>query len=386
MGGFTSFDDMINKVSGQSRKWLCSGSKQFNPTTTAVANECHTLFRGGGYPAADAIFDVGTNLQFQSVFDVTTNAGCLYHGGNVGSLGDDFKNLMTASCNSAATTVVPGTLFLVDVLGFYRVTTVTTTTEQATINSNTFTASNDAGQLLLTYANDWSMYQKVRFTTSGTLPGGIAINTDYWLIRISATTARVATSYANALSNISITFSTTGSGTHTLTCLLPRYSSGVGVNAIFFNPSATALGAGTPGLSLTYTNSNNVASRATPTLPSLPIGKTAASNSLILYSGATGVGKLAPFMPLQGIDTGIRSVQGIRNNASYVSGSYTVALLVLIARVPLTVLGQETMIDFTTTFPSFPQVYDGAALYWLWKSGVATPTNSLFDFDLTFGW
>ncbi|MEF8755929.1 MAG: hypothetical protein V5B60_18685 [Accumulibacter sp.] len=386
MSGFTSHDNFVAKVSGEQRRWIQSGSKQFNPTAAAVANEWHTLFRGGGYPQADAIFDAGTNLQFQSVFDVTTNAGCIYHGGNVGVNGDDFKTLIAGIANTAAATVVPGSLLLVDVLGFHRVTTVTTTTEQATVNSNTFTASSSTG-LLLTYANDWSNYQKVRFTNSGgALPTGLSAGTDYWLVRQSATTAKVATSYANALAGTVVAYTDAGTGTHTLTCRLPRYSDGAGVQAIFFNPSSTALGAGTPGLALNYTNSAGTASRATPTTPSLPIGKTAATNSHVLYSGATGAGKMGPFMPLQAADAGIQSIQGIRNNATYTSGSYTVAYVKQLGRIPLNVLGQDTAMDFTTTFPSFPPVYDGAALYLLWKSGVATPANSAFDFDFIFGW
>ena len=58
------------------------------------------------------------------------------------------------------------------------------------------------------------------------------------------------------------------------------------MQSIIFNSNATALGAATPNLSLGYTNSAQTASRATPTV--LPVGKTAASNSLILYSGASG--------------------------------------------------------------------------------------------------
>lgn len=386
MTGFSSLDAQINAVSALGKRWLVSGSKQFNPTAAAVANEWHTLFRGGGYPQADAIFDVGTNLQFQSCFDTNASGGSIWHGGNVGANGDDFKTLMAGVANSAAATVVPGTLMLVDMLAFARVTTVTTTTAQSVVYTNTFTASSSSG-LLLTYANDWNNYQKVRFTNSGgALPTGLSLNTDYWLVRQSATTAKVATSYANALAGTTIAFTDAGTGTHTLTCRLPRYSDGAGVQAILFNPASTALGAGTPNLTLGYTNSAGTASRATPTSPSAPVGKTAASNSHILYSGATGAGKFGPFMPLQGGDAGIQSVQTIQNSTSYVSGSYTLGLCVPLARIPLTVLGQDTMMDFTTVFPSFPRVYDGAALYWLWKSGVATPANSAFDFDLAFGW
>lgn len=386
MAGFSSNDNMINNVSALGKLYSAPFTKQFNPTAAAVANEWHTLFRGGGNPQADALFDTGTNLQFQSVYDVTTSAGCIQHGGNVGTNGDDFKTLMSAYAVTAAATTVPFTLQLIDVLGFMRVTTVTTTSAQSVVRTNTFTASSSSG-LLLTYANDWSNYQKVQFTTTGTLPTGLSLATDYWLVRVSATTARVATTYANALAGTVVAFTDAGTGTHTLTCRLPRYSSGAGVQAMFFNPAATALGAGTPNLLLGYTNSAGTASRATPTSPSAPIGKTAASNSLVLYSGATGAGKFGPSIPLQGSDAGIQSIQTIQNSTSYVSGSYTVALYVPLGEIPLQVLGQPTFIDFTQAmYPSFPRVYDGAALYLIGKSGVATPANSAFDGRLNLGW
>lgn len=242
--------------------------------------------------------------------------------------------------------------------------------------------------LLLTFTNDFTSFTKVRFTTTTTLPTGLSLNTDYWLVRVSATTARVATSFANAIAGTVIAFTDAGTGTHTLTCRLPRTSSpGEQVQAIFFNPQATALGAGTPGLSLGYTNSAGVAARATPTTPSLPIGKTAATNSHILYTGATGAGKFGPFIPLQESDGGIQSIESIRNNATYTSGMYTVALVRRIASLPVQVLGQAVMMDFTSNmYPTYPKVEDGAALYGILKSGVATPANAAIDFDLNFGW
>jgi hypothetical protein len=385
MTGFTSLDNQITKVSASGQRFDSVWTKQMNPTAAAVANEWHTLFRGGGSPQADALFDTGTNLQFQSVFDVTTNAGCIQHGGNVSTTEGDFKTLMCGLANTAAGTTVPGALWLIDMLAFYRVTTVTTATAQNTVASNTFTASSSSG-LLLTYTNDWSNFQKVQFTTTTTLPTGLSLATDYYLVRVSSTTARVATTLANAQAGTVIAFTDAGTGTHTLTCRLPRYSDGAGVQAMFFNPAATAMGAATPALTLGYTNSAGTASRATPTSPSAPIGKSAASNSHILYSGATGAGKFGPQVPLQGGDSGIRSVQTIQNSVSYVSGTYAVGLYQPLGRIPLNVLGQDTFMDFTTVFPSYPRVFNGAALYLIWKSGVATPANSAFDGQFTFGW
>ncbi len=386
MAGFTSKDNEIDNMSAQGKVFQNLYTKQFNPTAAAVANEWHTLFRGGGYPQADAIFDTGTNLQFQSLCDQTTNAGCMQHGGNIGAAGDGFKILTAAMAVTAAATVVPATMVLIDVLAWIRVTSITTITAQSVVISNTFVASSSSG-LLLTFANDWQNYSKVRFTTTTTLPTGLSLNTDYWLVRVSATTARVATSFANAIAGTVIAFTDAGTGTHTLTCRLPRNSDGSQVNAIIFNPQATALGAGVPGMSLGYTNSASVASRATPTTPSLPIGKTAATNSHIIYTGATGAGKFGPFMPLQGGDAGIQSIQTIQNNATYTSGMYTVALVRKLASIPVQVLGQAVYMDFTSNmYPTYPKIEDGAAIYGILKSGVATPALSAIDIDLNFGW
>ena len=69
---------------------------------------------------------------------------------------------------------------------------------------------------------------------------------------------------------------------------LPRYTNGAGVQAFMWNTNTVAMGAATPNLSINYTNSAGTASRATPAV--LPVGKTAAANGLVLYSG-TGAGK-----------------------------------------------------------------------------------------------
>jgi hypothetical protein len=392
MSGFTSKDDEINQMSANGKVWRQQFSKQFNPTAAAVAQQWHTLFRGGGFPQADAIFDTGTNLVFQSLCDQTTNAGCLYHGGNIGAAGDGFKTLTAGYAVTAAATVVPNTMMLVDVLGWIRVTTVTTTTAQNAIwpitsARETATFSSSSG-LLMTYTNDYQSFTKVRFNNSGgALPTGLAASTDYWMVRVSATTARIATSFANAIAGTVIAFTDAGTGTNSFYVRLPRSSDGAGVNAIFFNPQATALGAGTPQLTLGYTNSASTASRATPTTPSAPIGNTAATASQVLYSGATGAGKFGPFVPLQEADAGIQTIQTIRNNATYTSGMYTVALVKQLGVFPVQVLGQAVMMDFTSNmYPSYPKIEDGAALYWLSKSGVATPANSAFDGELVFGW
>lgn len=123
---------------------------------------------------------------------------------------------------------------------------------------------------------------------------------------------------------------------------------------------------------------------ATPTV--LPVGKTAASNSHILYTGATGAGKYNFAVPRASGDSGIAEINTIQNSTSYVSGTYCVALYKELARFPITTLGVAAERDFLNQLPSLPRIYDGAALYCLVGSGAATPANSAFSGHLEFIW
>jgi hypothetical protein len=387
---FSSHDQLIQALSN-GQYWRNDWTKNMNPTAAAVANECHLLARGNGNPPPDAIFDAGTNLTFQAVKDTTTSASCLLHGGDVQASGYT-KHILNAQALTAAATVAPATLALIDMVGFYRVTSVTTTTAQATTNtlgqSDTFTADDTTD--ICTYTSTANIPSniltgtRVRLTTTTTLPAGLATATDYYVIRVSNSTFKLATSYANAVAGTAINITSTGTGTHTITWLLPRYTNGAGLNAFFFNPAATALGAATPNLSLGYTNSSQVASRATPTV--LPVGKTAASNSHILHTGATAAGKYNFAVPRQNGDSGIAEINTIQNATSYVSGSYSVALYKELYRVPVTTLGVPGERNALYEVPSLPRVYDGAALYWVLISGAATPTNSTITGFIDFVW
>ena len=235
MAGFTSQDDIINSLTVSGRGYRTDWQKSTFATTAHTAGVWYSLFRGGGNPGADTILGTGTNLAFQALTDATTNATGIPHGGNVGG----FKVLLNAAAQTAAATTAPCVLMLVDLLGFYPITTVTTTGAQALNNTVT----------------------------------------------------------------------------------LPRYTDGAGVQA-FITPS-TAMGAGTPNLSIGYTNSGGTAGRATPAV--LPIANATAPVTQIVYSG-TGAGKYGPFMPLAPGDAGIRSVQSINLSATMTSGVLNLVL------------------------------------------------------------
>ena len=374
MGGFTSYDNFLSQITVYRRQFKSEWNKNFLPTSPAVASEWHSLFRGAGNPGADALLNTGTNLLFQQILETTTGATGIRHGGDVGGI-----------TPYMAATVAPAVVKVVDLLGFYRVTTVTTATAQGTTNTLialcTFTADNTTD--VITYSKYIDPYSKIQVSSSGALPTGLSAATDYWTIPVSDVSCKLATTYANAVAGTAIDFTTDGTGTLTINTLLPRYISGAGVQAFFVNTNATPLGAATPNLSLGYTNSESTSSRATPTV--LPIGKTACPNGQILYSG-TGVGKYNFAMPLQGSDNGIQSIQTIQNSVSYVSGEYAVVLFKELAEFPITTLGVPAERDFLSQLPSGERVYDGACLAILLGSGVATPINSAIQGVFNFGW
>jgi len=298
MAGFSSQDDMINQISVNGKFYRSDWQKSTFATTTQTAGMWYSIFRGGGNPAADTILGTGTNLAFQALTDATANATGIPHGGNVGG-GTGFKHLLSAAAQTAATQTAPCVLMLVDLLGFYPITSVTTTGAQ-TLNN---------------------------------------------------------------------------------TVTLPRYTDGAGVQA-FITPS-TVMGAGTPTITLTYTNSAGTGSRATPA--TLPIGNTAAPVTQIVYSG-TGNGKFGPFIPLAAGDAGIRSVQSISLSATYTSGVLNLVLCKPLLTLPITTVGVTAERDLVNQFMSMPKVYDGACLAWLMLAGNATPVASPLSGHLEFGW
>lgn len=384
MPGFTSLDDLIQETSVNGKSFRQDWNKNMLPTTAALAGEWSCLARGGGNPGADALYNTGTNLLFQPVSDTTTNAAAIQHGGNVSP---DYKVIKNASAFSAAATTMPSILMLVDLVGFYRVTSTTTITSQSMTNTlsafSTFTA--DAGSDVCTHSNINLMpYTRVQLTTTTTLPAGLSLATDYYVIKVTDLTCKFATSYANAVAGTAINITDAGTGTHTINTLLPRYTNGAGVQAFMWANNATPLGAGTPNLSFpSYTNSAQTSGRATPTV--LPVGKTAAANGLILYSG-TGAGKYGPFMPLQSGDSGIAQVNNVQLSATYTSGEFSVGLCKPLIVMPMTTIGVASEREFVNPMPSLPRVYDGANLVWLIYHGAATPTNSAFYGHLEFGW
>lgn len=379
---FTSHDDLIAQITNG--KYLRRDhAKATSPVHTASG--WHALGGLAGYPQPTTY--PGTDLVWSNCEerggDGTTAFG-MDHGGNPG--GSATKHILNAGAHLIAAAGAPWQLKLVDLQGYYRFSgaNVTGVAARTLINTNTFTAN--AGTDLITYANDWKPFTKVRFTTTTTLPAGLALATDYWLIRVSATTANVASSYANALAGTFIDITDAGTGTHTLTIQMPRYQDGAGCEAFFVVQTQPTAGGPTVSAS-SYTNPAGTAARAFQGTPGL--AATADAYATRIPHSGIGAARYGAFLPRQGSDPGIKSIESITlSGGTAYTGAGVLALCIarslLDIAIPVTAMLSER--DLVNQLMSMPRVYDGACLMWLLNGNGATTVNSPLTSILDFAW
>jgi hypothetical protein len=377
--GYSSHDDMINEITTNAKYRRLEMSKNITPAHTATAG-WHLLNGLAGYPNAQTF--PGTDLVFQSCWETTGDGTVVAGPQHGGVVAPDTKHILNIGALINAAAGAPWQLKLVDLQGYYRLSTtnVTGTGSRALINSQTFTASSSSG-LLLTYASDFNTLTKVRFTTTTTLPTGLAINTDYYLVRVSATTARVATSLA-------IAFTDAGTGTHTVRIQM-RADQGIGCQACLVvqtaptagGPNMTASAYDAPG---TYDGSGTRAFQGTPTH-----GAAAdAYATRVLHSGVVA-GRYGPFLPLQGADTGIARINSftLSGGVAYTgTGVLALAIVKPLADIILPASGVYSERDLVNQLPSMPRVDDGACLSWMLFATGATTNLSPFTANIDLGW
>jgi hypothetical protein len=90
---------------------------------------------------------------------------------------------------------------------FSRCTDKTFATTDVNVSSNEITIT----------AHGFAQDQIVRFTTTGSLPGGLSTGTNYNVIWIDANTIKLGTTYINSHAGTERGITSTGSGTHTIT-------------------------------------------------------------------------------------------------------------------------------------------------------------------------
>ena len=127
---FSSFDDLINEMSTNGK----FNRYDFTKTSaiTAGVGRWYDMSLQNGLPVANPYTAETTNLKFRALSDADGMG--IWHGGNVSP---DTKHIVNIGAFGNTVTSVPSVLQLVDVLGYYPITTVTTTTAQTLNNTVT---------------------------------------------------------------------------------------------------------------------------------------------------------------------------------------------------------------------------------------------------------
>ena len=386
--GYTSQDDLINQITTNGKRTRLEMFKTTAPVHTAGG--WHMLAGLGGYPNA-ATFPGATtgnaDLVFQSCWETSGDGVNIIgpqHGGNPG--GSATKHALNVGALVVAAAGAPWQLKLVDLQGYYRLSTtnVTGTSSRTLNNGGTFTA--DSGTDIITYTGDFTTYTKVQFSNSGgALPGGLSAATDYYLVRQSATTAKVAASLSDAIAGSTIDITSNGTGTNTMTIQM-RSASGVGCEACFVVQTAPT--GGGPNLTASdYTNTAGTSGRAFQGSPSNGAAADAYATRIIHSGNATG--RYGPFLPRQGADTGIARINSFTwSGGTAYTGSGVIALCIVkpILDIVVPVTGMYSERDLVNQLMSMPKIDDGACLQWLMFGTGATTTASPVNTTLDIGW
>lgn len=131
---------------------------------------------------------------------------------------------------------------------------------------------------------------------------------------------------------------------------------------------SSTVGAATPTITVAYTNQDGTGSRS-------------ATNSFAAASGAAA----CSFFPigLQAGDTGVRSVQSVTLNASWVSGTMNLVAYRVLATVPLSGTYVPNGVDSLTG--GFSRIYDGAVPFLIFIPSTTTNSNLSGTYQETHG-
>lgn len=375
---FASIDDMVAEMTA-GKTWRQDWNKISASTANWVTGTWNELGQTAGIPVAGTY--PGVTLVAQTPMDQgagTVPSFGMWHGGNVST---DTKHLINIGGYATAATSVPGLLQLIDIVMYYPLIAMNSTTIQTMINANTFTASSSGG-LLLTYTNDFgsaaSTITCVRFTTTTTLPTGLALATDYYITRISSTTAKVSTSIANAIAATYIAYTDGGTGTHTMTVTPNRYADGAGLRCMCVSVAnvttsvATAVQDNTAGTGTEYYNQAGATKQLGAAVTHAALGANIPLISRVTHSAVAANG-YGPALPLAAGDTGIRSLKAFKLSTAY-TGAAQCAFVIYkpLATIPIVTAGVAGERNMVMQLPSLPRIYDGACLSHLYMNGNAS--------------
>lgn len=368
-----SQDALMASLTG-GKFWRADWNKNWLGASAQTAGQWYYLGLGNGNPATDATIGSGTNLAHVALSDTAApTATTAALGGSISTT--TFTDTthgtgrFTVGMQLSGTGVAAGTY--ITALG-------------------TGTGANNGGTYTVNISQTVTAQTITGTASANGIKHGGNVSPDVKnLLNASVFSAAVTTAPAvymlvDVLATYAVsTVTTTGAQNFTGQTAWPRYADGKGVQALVI-PSIV-MGAGTPTITLGYTNTTPTAGRLTPATPVLPTSTASAIVGSVPYSG-TGAGKVGPFLPLAQGDQGITSVQSINLSATHTSGCLNVLIVKPIVTLPVTTVGVMSERDLVNMLPSMPQIYDGANLQWLMYAGAATPANSAIYGSLDFAW
>lgn len=135
---------------------------------------------------------------------------------------------------------------------------------------------------------------------------------------------------------------------------LPRYTSGEGVQIMAVSVAGRA---GGQSFNVSYTNSQGVAGRISPTV----VQNAVSVNGSIVTSDRAVALAAGPFIPLQSGDTGVRSIQSVTMLGADV-GLFSLVLVKPLAQMSIVGIDAPVEVDYFKDFSHCPVVSDDAYL------------------------
>jgi hypothetical protein len=380
--GFSSIDDFVSEATAAGKVWKQDFVKTLsNPSVAYVVGNCYDWAIAPGSPVQNLY--PGTTKVAQTPTDIGVGGG-IYHGGDTPA--NNTKHLINVGAYSAIATAVPSVLELVDTVMYYPTLDAKSTSALTLINADTFTASSSTG-LLLTYTNDYASFTSVKFSGAD-LPTGINSTDLFWLVRVGATSSRVATSLANAIAGTVIAYTNTGSGVLTMTVTPSRYADGAGLRAYVVLTVQSGNSTATPVITMTYYNQAGLEKTLGATINCTAGGTNIPQVGKILHSGVAA-NNYGFFLPLAAGDSGMRGVKTFTFTTAYATATTLTAALVLvkpICTLPIVAASVAAERNLMSQLPSLPRIYDSACLNFLQFAGGATALNTPIQGYIDTAW
>jgi len=350
---------------------------------------------------------------------VPGNEHLLFTGGDVSP---DTKHIINMGIWGNAAATAPATIVLVDMLGCYPFIATDSASVQTLTQGTNFVANGT----FTGNANSWTVgsgwtynsnavdhntngtanlsqtptitpragltyeitYTISNFTVGGDLTVGFGGGTSIRTITGNGTYTEIIT--ATGAGDLYFTPPNSGRFTiDTISCYfgIPRYSDGVGVRAFYSLQNLN--GANASNFVMTYTNTIGTNGAGTG---SRGLGCTVAQTASaivghIAHSGAAA-NQFGPYLPLQGPDVGIRSIQSCQFTAAQATanGCVNIVLVKPLASIPVTTSFVSAERDLMNQLPSLPRIKDGAVLGFLVFVGNTLAAGNLYGGYIDCAW